>query len=219
MLERPPPSCLGDWSIPLFHLGARAAPTPVAILWLSRALRPVPRTMLRDKRAAPVTLRKLLPGIKRELQRRHMRAKQYVRDDCARNELWLLRLDAWINVVPDVAVRPAVESSIFQRREVIRGKIVSQFVAFVDRRPYLSRHRLQRHPHRIPQPGSVQPRILAVWIADGHGRAARIFPGVNIRTGANTNEQMLPVRRKRQRTRFMSARWQIHQVLCFAKPL
>src|SRR5437870_13917949 len=96
---------------------------------------------LNFRRSTAVDLRKLLPGIKRELQRRYVRTKQYVRNDRARHKIRFLRLHAWIDVVSDVAVRPAVESSISQRREVIRRKIIPQLVAFIDRRPYLPGHR------------------------------------------------------------------------------
>ncbi len=148
-----------------------------------------------------------------------MRAEQYVRNDRARDKVWLLRLDARINVVPDVAVRPAVESAILQRREIIGRKVIPQLVALVDGRPYFSRHRFQRQPHRIPQSRGVQSRVLAVRIADGHCRAARILSGVNIRFGANANEQMLSIRGKSQGSRLVPALWQVQQMFFFTEPL
>src|SRR6267154_382919 len=63
--------------------------------------------MFRDKRAAPVSLRELLSGIKRKLQRRYMRAEQHIRNNRARYQLRLLRLHAWVHVAPDGAVAPA----------------------------------------------------------------------------------------------------------------
>src|SRR5260370_16892385 len=102
--------------------------------------------MFGDERATAVALRKLLPGVKRKLQRRHMRAKQYVRNDCARNKVWHLRLYARINVVPDVAVRPAVESAVLQRVEVIRSKVIPQFLTFFNFRPPLSRSSFHPQP-------------------------------------------------------------------------
>src|SRR5260370_24488441 len=96
--------------------------------------------MFGDERATAVALRKLLPGVKRKLQRRHMRAKQYVRNDCARNKVWHLRLYARINVVPDVAVRPAVESAVLQRGEAIWRKYIPQFVTLVNGGPDLARY-------------------------------------------------------------------------------
>src|SRR5208282_1099366 len=41
---------------------------------IPRPCRPVPRTMLRDKRATPIAFRKLLSRVKRKLQRSHVRA-------------------------------------------------------------------------------------------------------------------------------------------------
>src|SRR5260370_21974991 len=121
--------------------------------------------MFGNERAAAVALRKLLPGVKRKLQRRHMRAKQYVWNNRVRNKVWLLRLHARINVVPDVAVRPAVESAVLQRGEVIGRKIVSQLVTLVTGRPDLARYWFDRQPHRIPESRCIAPRILPVVIA------------------------------------------------------
>src|SRR5260370_31094154 len=153
-----------------------------------------------------VALRKLLPGVKRKLQRRHMRAKQYVRNDCARNKVWLLRLHARINVVPDVAVRPAVESSIFQRSQIVRRKIVSQFVPLVNGRPDLARYWFDRQPHWIPESRCIAPRILPVEIAHRYGSPPRTFSRVYIQFRTHRAEHTLPDRRKGHRPRIASAR-------------
>src|SRR5260370_41658343 len=154
-----------------------------------------------------VALRKLLPGVKRKLQRRHMRAKQYVRNDCARNKVWLLRLHARINVVPDVAVRPAVESSIFQRSQIVRRKIVSQFVPLVNGRPDFARYWFERQPHWIPESRCIAPRILPVEIAHRYGSAARLFSRGYIRVRADRDDHTLPLRGKGQQRRILSAHW------------
>src|SRR5260370_5283429 len=174
---------------------------------VSRARRPVARAMFGDECTTAVTLRKLLPGVKRKLQWRHMRAKQYVRNDRARNQVWLLRLYARINVFPDVAVRPPVESSILQRGEIVRRKIVSQFVPLVNGRPDFARYWFDRQTHWIPESRCIAPRILPVEIAHRYGSAPRVFSRVYIRFRADRDEQALPVRRKGQRSRIVSARW------------
>src|SRR6266851_1652752 len=160
-----------------------------------------------DERAAAVALRKLLPGIKRKLQWRHMRTKQYVRNDRACNKVWLLRLYARINIVPDVAVRPAVESAVLQRGEVIGRKVIPQFVTLVNGRPDFSRYWFDRQTHWIPKSRCIAPRILPVEIAHRYGSAPRIFSCVYIRFRADRDEQTLPVRGKGQRPRIVSARW------------
>src|SRR5712664_1609980 len=118
--------------------------------------------MFGDERATAVALRKLLPGIKRKLQGRHMRAKQYVWNNRARNKVWLLRLHARINVVPDVAVRPAVESAVLQRGEVIGRKVIPQFVTLVNGRPDFARYWFEGQTHWIPESRCIAPRILPV---------------------------------------------------------
>src|SRR5260370_16995321 len=77
---------------------------------VSRARRSVPRAVLGDERTTAVALRKLLPRIKRELQWRHMRPKQYVRNDGARNKVRLLRLYPCINVTPNAPLWPPFHS-------------------------------------------------------------------------------------------------------------
>src|SRR5207247_5382331 len=106
--------------------------------------RTVPRAMFRYECAAAVALRKLLPGIKCELDRRHVSSEQHIGNDGPRNAFRMFLLHACIDVVADVAVRPAVESAVFQRRKVIGRKIVPETVAFIDCRPDLSCHRFQR---------------------------------------------------------------------------
>src|SRR5260370_1466937 len=141
--------------------------------------------MFGDERATAVALRKLLPGIKRKLQWRHMRAKQYVRNDRACNKVWLLRLYARINVVPDVAVRPAVESAVLQRGEVIGRKVIPQFVTLVNCRPDLARYWFDRQTHRMPESRCIAPRILSVELAHRYGSAPRLFSRVYIRFRAD----------------------------------
>src|SRR5207253_6512366 len=98
---------------------------------VSRTRRPVPRTMLRDECAAPIAFRELLSGVERELQRCNMRSQQHIRNDGSRYKLGTLLFHAAVDVTADVAVWPSVESVIFQRREVIRGKIIAETVEFV----------------------------------------------------------------------------------------
>src|SRR5205823_11007666 len=77
----------------------------------------------------------------------------------------MLLLHPRIDIVADVAVRPAVKSAVLQRSEIIRRQVVAQFVPLVDAGPELSRHRLKRQPYGIPQPRRILPRILSVRIA------------------------------------------------------
>src|SRR5438132_6107433 len=173
--------------------------------------------MFRDECAAAVALWKLLPVIKRKLDGSYVRAKHYIGNNGSGNKFRMFLLHARVDIVADVAVRPAVKPAIFQRGKVIRRKVISQTVAFVNRRPDLPGSRLERQPHWIPEPGCVEPRIFPVRIADGHGGTARIFPRVNIGMGTHCNEKMLAVGRKSQRPCAMPTRWQVHQMFLSAE--
>ena len=142
-----------------------------------------------------------------------MRSQQHIRNNRALYQLWMFLLHSRVDVVADVAVRPAVKAAVFQRSEIIRRQIVAQFIAFVNARPQFSGHRLNRQPHGISQPRCIQPHIFSVGIANRHGCADRQLAGVDVRLRAHRQEQMLPISRKGHRARVMSARRKIHQVL------
>jgi len=60
--------------------------------------------VLRQENAAAIGFRKLLAGIKRELQRRDVSAEKNIGNDGLGYEVGSLRLNAGIDVVADVAV-------------------------------------------------------------------------------------------------------------------
>ena len=94
-----------------------------------------------------------------------MRSQQHIRNDGSRYKLGTLLFHAAIDVAADVAVRPAVKTSVFQGSEIVRRQIVTQFVALVNGRPHFARHRFKRQTHRIPEPRCVAPRIHSIGIA------------------------------------------------------
>jgi len=84
---------------------------------------------------------------------RRERQAVHIGNNRPRHQLWMFLLHARIDVVADVAVRPAVESAVFQRSKIIRRKIIPEAVAFRS----LSSRLLpvtgsKRQPHWIPQP-------------------------------------------------------------------
>src|SRR5690606_13908251 len=60
-----------------------------------------------------------------------------------------------VDVLPPVAIRPAVEAAFAYRRQVIRHQVLAQLVPLVHHRPQLPRARLDRQRRRVAQAGRV----------------------------------------------------------------
>ena len=72
----------------------------------------VPRAVLADERAAAIALRQQLAVVEREPERRGVRAERVVGHDRLRDQVGPRRLDALVDVLAVVAVRPAVEAAV-----------------------------------------------------------------------------------------------------------
>ena len=70
-----------------------------------------------------------------QTQRRHVRTQGVVRLDGARHHVGLLRHDARIDVLPPIAVGPAIEGPVAHLGQIVGDQLRPQFVAFVDHRP------------------------------------------------------------------------------------
>src|SRR6185295_3415379 len=68
-------------------------------------------------------------------KRRNVRSQGIVRYDGLGDQIGALRFDAWVEVLPVVAVRPAVKGTVLHRREVVGDEVAAEFVAFIDDGP------------------------------------------------------------------------------------
>ena len=100
-----------------------------------------------------------------------MGSEQHIRNDRPGHEIGLLRLDARINIVADVAVRPAIEAAILDGSKIIGWQVIAEFIAFVNAHPHGARDRLDTQANGIPQSTGKDPRIFAVGIGHQHRRA------------------------------------------------
>src|SRR5471030_1884130 len=88
-----------------------------------------------------------------------MRAQRVIRRYGFRHQIGPLRIDADVNVLAVIAIRPAVETAVLYRGHVVRHEIVAEFVAFVDGDPERAALRLPRRSVRIANPrGEYAPR-------------------------------------------------------------
>src|SRR5262249_52724698 len=66
-------------------------------------------------------------------------------------EVGPLRLDPGIDVLAEIAVRPAVESALLHRGQIVGNEIRPEFVPFVDNGPEHTTLRLEGQTSRIAQ--------------------------------------------------------------------
>src|SRR5947209_3142856 len=93
-----------------------------------------------------------------------MRLHKHVGDDYFVLQLGMLALMAWILMAADVIPRPAVEASVLDVGNVLRGKIVANVVAFVDGTPRLARFGINGNAHAIANTGGEDAASGAVGI-------------------------------------------------------
>src|ERR1700722_2286379 len=165
----------------------------------------IPGTVFSDESAAAIGFWKLLAGVKRELERRDMSSEKNIGDDGLGNEFRSLRLHARIEVVTDVAVRPAIEASVFDGGQIIGRKIVAKCIALVDRGPNRPGGGFDGEANAVAQAGSKDAAILAVWIANEYSGAALIFFNFHISRRADADVEMLGILAECQGARVMAA--------------
>jgi hypothetical protein len=104
-----------------------------------------------------------------------VRPERIVRLDRLGNEVGPLRLDAIIDVLAKIAVRPAIEAAIQHRSHVIRHQVAADLVALVDDDPELTALRIPRQAVRIAQAGGEETRLFRGEIDLQHGGAVLLF--------------------------------------------
>src|SRR3569832_1151306 len=117
----------------------------------------VPRAVLTHERAAPVLGRKGRAGVEGHAQRRYVRAQGVVGRYRLLHQVRHLGLHAGVHVLSVVAVRPAVETSVLHRGQVVGHEIVAALVTLVGHGPQGACARLPAH---------------AVGVADAAGELA-----------------------------------------------
>src|SRR3954447_19787116 len=100
-----------------------------------------------------------------------MGTKQHGPHDRFGDQLRLLLLYPRSDIVPDVAVRPSIKSTILYGGEVIRWQVVTKSIALIHAGVQRTGARVQRDAHRVAQAGRIQPRILPIGVADRNSRA------------------------------------------------
>ena len=110
--------------------------------------------MLTDEHAVGEARGYRVRGRVRQTKRRRVSAQGIVGGDGFRHRSGLCGSTPIIDVLPVIAVRPAIDA---HRRHVVRDQVVTDLIAFVDRYPQRARVRLPRHANRIAQAGRKCP--------------------------------------------------------------
>src|SRR6185295_1440513 len=134
----------------------------------------IPRPVLADEHAVVEPLRKRgLAGV-HQAQCRDVRAQGVVGRQRLRHQVRALRLDALVDVLAVVAVRPAVERALLHRGQVVRHEIVTELVSLVGHGPQVTVDRLPGHAIRVAQAGGEQ-LLLAGGEVNFPDRGAALF--------------------------------------------
>jgi hypothetical protein len=104
-----------------------------------------------------------------------MRPERIVRLDCLGDQVGPLRLDAIVDMLAVIAVRPAVEAALLYRGHVVRYEVAADLVALVDDDPELAAFRIPGQAVRIAQPGGEETRLFRGEIDLQHGGAILLF--------------------------------------------
>src|SRR5262245_37312389 len=110
-------------------------------------------------------------------------------------------MDAGIDTVAPIAVRPAVKATIDDRREVVRHEVTAELVALVDHRPECAGLGLPYHTVRVAQPARDQTFGPGLRIDFPDSRASllrkhAVLACIAVR--ANSHVQMLAVAARQQ---------------------
>ena len=136
----------------------------------------VPGAMLADEGAARVALRQQLALIEGEPERGGVGTERVVGDDDLRHGIGALRLDPWVEVLPEIAIGPAVKPTVLQSGHIVRDEVAAELVPFVDHGPELAVLRLPGESVRIAQAGRKHPRPPRHWIDFEDPRPALLIP-------------------------------------------
>src|SRR4029434_4437954 len=92
--------------------------------------------MQSDEQSIAVSLRKLSSGVERQTQRCGVRRQHDVWNNGFCNHVRLLILNARVNVISPVRIRPSIESAVLSRSRVIRDKFIAETIAFINGGPH-----------------------------------------------------------------------------------
>src|SRR5690606_17953545 len=99
--------------------------------FITDKLATVPRDMLRDAGTRTIALRELRGSVERQAHAGGMCAKRVVGRDRLGDQVRALRPHALVDILTEVAVRPAVEAAVAHCGHVVGREIVAQLVALV----------------------------------------------------------------------------------------
>src|SRR4029077_15183248 len=111
----------------------------------------VPAAMLTDEGTAAIFLGKAVRRVEGEPQRGDMGAQRVIGNDRLLDQIRTLRLDARVEMLAPIAVRPAVEAAVLHRGHVIGHEIGAELVPFVDDGPQRAAFRLEGQAVGIAQ--------------------------------------------------------------------
>src|SRR5689334_19086057 len=105
--------------------------------------------MLADECASCILSREEGPGVEGQTQRSGMRSNSIIRHNRPRDQIRPLRADTLVDMLAVVAVRPAVEPPVADRRDIIWNEIAADFITLVDGNPEGSALRLPGKAVRV----------------------------------------------------------------------
>src|SRR5882724_7089110 len=179
----------------------------------------VPRAVFSNKSATVITRWKLFAIVKSKLQGSDMGSEEHVGNDGPGDKIRLLRFDARVDVVSDVAVGPTVKSTVLQAGQIIRRQIVAEFIALVHGGPRSAGHRFDREPNGIAQTGGELARILAIEIANRNRRSHWRLASIDVAAGAHSDQNMFAIGSDCEIARIVAATRQIKKLFRFSHTL
>src|SRR6185369_3506370 len=129
----------------------------------------VPAAMLADEDAVGELWRQRLTLAEGETKRGDMRAEAVIRLDRFRDHIRFLGMDAHVDVLSPIAVRPAIEAAIPDRCKIVRHEVGTDLVALIGDGEQLAGSRLDREVSRIAHARRIDALCAghAVDLVDG----------------------------------------------------
>src|SRR4051794_33927710 len=135
---------------------------------VARALRPVPRTVLRGESVAAVFVWKCAGIVKGQPKRGRMRLYQDIRNRHFAVEIGTLTGVAGVFVLPDIEPRPAIERSFPHPRDVVRHQIIAHAVTLVGRAIWIPGCGMDRRADAISDTGGEHAPVFSIGVERQH---------------------------------------------------
>src|ERR1044072_2997949 len=132
--------------------------------FVTSALHSVPRTMERGEDVALVLKRKLVAGVKTQIERCGMRLHKHVWDNDLVGKFRMLSFVARIRVIPNVKPWPAIKAAGTHAADVVRRQVFADLVTFVCAHPEFVRTRTKCDPDSVANAPRVNPLSGAIGI-------------------------------------------------------